>query len=298
MFKGLTRLTALTAMVAASLSPLTYACDIDGITGIVEENSLYIPASFKSLNGITEEKFNKILDRVEVLYKPIIEAKGKTLLISRNWDDGTVNAYAQQNGNTWQVSMFGGLARHETITEDAFALVACHELGHHLGGAPKKVAWMGSSWASNEGQSDYFGNSKCLRKYMEKDDNAAIVLNMEGKGEVDQVAKARCEKAFSNENDINMCIRGSMAGLSLGNLFRALRRLETKLQFTTPDSSVVTRTNDNHPAPQCRLDTYFQGSLCDKDFNLAVSDSDAKVGYCNSIDGYTDGVRPLCWFKP
>ena len=36
--------------------------------------------------------------------------------------------------------MFGGLAGHETITTDAFALVACHELGHHIGGAQRKQA--------------------------------------------------------------------------------------------------------------------------------------------------------------
>jgi len=284
----------MSAVVAGQLFASVYACDITGKSGIVEENNLYIPVGAKSLSTITKDKFNSILDKVEALYTPILKARGKTFVISRNWDDGTVNAYAQQSGSTWTISMFGGLARHDTITEDGFALVACHELGHHIGGAPKKFSWSGSSWASSEGQSDYYGNSKCLRNYMKDEDNAAIVAKME----VDEHAKARCEANFHNENDIAICIRGAMAGMSLGNLFRALRRMETKLSFTTPDPAVVTRNDDNHPAPQCRLDTYFAGSICEKDFNLPVSDTDANVGFCTVRDGATEGVRPRCWFKP
>jgi len=288
MLKGFMLTGALLACGAAM------ACDMEGHSGIVEDNNLYIPANNKAIYTVSEAKFNQILDKVEGLYAPVIAAKGKTLKIERKWDDGTVNAYAQQQGSTWMVSMFGGLARHETITEDAFALVACHELGHHLGGAPKKASYFGATWASNEGQADYYGNSKCLRNYMQNDDNVAIVANME----VDEYAKEKCETNFHNEKDIAICIRGAMAGLSLGNLFRALRRLDTPLGFKTPDTSTVSRTNDNHPAPQCRVDTYFAGAICEKDFALPVSDRDADIGVCNRHDGHTDGVRPLCWFKP
>ncbi len=277
-----------------TFSNIALTCDVTGQSGIVEENNLYISTTAKSVSTVTEEKFNEILDRVDTIYRPIIEEKGKNLEISRNWEDGTVNAYAQQIGSTWKISMFGGLARHETITDDAFALVACHELGHHLGGAPKKAGWWGSSWASNEGQADYFGNLKCLRKYMEEDDNIAIVSEME----VDEYAREKCEGNFTNETEIAMCIRGAMAGESLGNLFRALRRMETEIHFNTPDENEVTRTNDSHPAPQCRLDTYFAGALCDKDFNEDVSDSDANTAVCSREEGLATGVRPLCWYKP
>jgi hypothetical protein len=125
--------------------------------------------------------------------------------------------------------MFGGLARHETITEDGFATVVCHEIGHHIGGAPKKSSWWGSSWASNEGQADYFGTSKCLRKMMEKEDNTSIIANMEIPAHVTK----KCNASFNNIAEISMCQRGAMAGLSLANLFRALRNLDNELKFTT-----------------------------------------------------------------
>jgi hypothetical protein len=277
----------LVLLTIASVS--SFACDIDGVTGIVAENNLYIGVEDQFVGGITEADFNDAIDRAVEIYAPIFKARGKKLVVNRKWTDGTVNAYAQQRGKNWIISMFGGLARHETITKDAFATVICHELGHHIGGAPKKY---GNSWASNEGQADYWGSSKCLKKYMEKDDNISIVKDME----IDPHAKEKCEANFADAEEAASCMRGAMAGLSLGNLFKVLRRQTTPIHFTTPDSKVVTRTNHSHPDSQCRLDTYFQGSLCEVDPYTDVSRTDANVGTCNRSAGHELGVRPLCWY--
>ena len=130
------------------------ACTEDGKEGFLPENDLKISVNAKRFGGISEEQFNTVIDKVNDVYAPLVAQEGGTLKIVKNWTDATVNAYAQRQGTTYLVSMFGGLARHETITEDGMALVVCHEIGHHIGGAPKKT-W-GSAWASNEGQSDYF----------------------------------------------------------------------------------------------------------------------------------------------
>ena len=127
---------------------------------------------------------------------------------------------------------------------------------------------------------------------METDDNVAMMSEVE----VPEFVTEQCKSAFANAEDMAMCQRGALAGLSLGNLFRALRKLETELKFDTPDPKVVTKTNHNHPEPQCRLDTYFAGSLCDKDHYADVSDSDANVNVCVRADGYTLQARPQCWY--
>jgi hypothetical protein len=281
------------AAAAFSIAP-AFACDMHGESGIVEKNDLWISTDHKSINSMDEDRFNAVIAQVEDVYKPIIAARGKQLKVVRNWTDGTVNAYAQQLGNVWQVSMFGGLARHDTITEDGFALVVCHEIGHHIGGAPKKSSWMGTTWASNEGQADYWGSMKCFRKYAENDDNLAIVAAME----VPEFATKKCQENFASAEEIAICQRGAMAGLSLGNLFNALRNSTTELKFDTPDPRVVATTDHNHPAAQCRLDTYFSGSVCDKDAYSDVSDTNANTSVCARSESYTDGVRPLCWYKP
>lgn len=272
------------------------ACDEHGKTGIVPENDLWIGPNDKGINTITEEEFNEILDRVIEIYAPIVEAEGANLVIERKWDDGTVNAYAMRDGSDWKISMFGGLARHETITKDGFALVACHELGHHIGGPPKKGGWMGSSWASNEGQSDYFGTAKCLRKFMEGANNVALMKNVK----VDPFATNKCRESFTTGEDLAMCQRGSMAGMSLANLFSALRRNTVKVRFDTPDPKEVGTTYDGHPDPQCRLDTYFGGAVCEKDHYIDFTNDLAqdREAACTRVENYSNGIRPLCWYKP
>lgn len=288
-------IVALFVLAFFSVAPTSQACDMHGKSGIVEENDMWIGVDQKTnVSGMDEATFNAVLDRVEQIYAPIFQERGKTLRVDRDWASGTVNAFAQQSGNIWRISMFGGLARHETVTPDGFALVACHEVGHHVGGLPKKRGFFGTSWASNEGQSDYFGNAKCLRKYFEADDNIAIVETMD----VPALAREKCLANFTSPEEIAMCERGAMAGLSLANLFRALARSEQELKFDTPDPNVVSRTNDNHPAAQCRLDTYFQGALCEISAYEDLSDRDAIQGACTRVGGFEDGLRPLCWFKP
>lgn len=276
-------------LILASKSMTAQACDIDGKTGYLPDNDMYIGVNDKAANDMTEERFNEIIDKVADVYAPIIRGKKGTLKVNRKWSDGTVNASAQRSGSTYIVNMYGGLARHNDVTDDGFALVICHELGHHLGGAPKVKRFF-STWASNEGQSDYFASAKCFRKVYENDDNVAIVAEMD----VPATATKKCTEAWGSQEDIALCQRAAMAGKSLSKLLAR----SGMPRFDTPDTSVVSRTNDRHPAGQCRLDTYFQGSLCEKHHTDEVSDRDAKVGVCNRSTGHDEGIRPLCWYKP
>jgi hypothetical protein len=277
-----------------ALSIPSLACTPDGKGGFVPENNLKISVNSLRNGGLSEQQFHAVIDKVETLYAPIVSQHGGNLVVERNWTDGTVNAYAQQSGRTWKVSMFGGLARHETITEDGFALVVCHELGHHIGGAPRKASAWSSSWASNEGQADYFATLKCLRKVWNFDNNEEVVSNMQ----VPQTLRDACGRQFVWNQDVAVCIRGGMAGMSVSKLFKALRNASTEPKFETPDPKIVTKTDDNHPAYQCRLDTYFQGALCEVSMNEDVSATNEVTGTCHNSLGFTKGTRPLCWFKP
>lgn len=282
-------LSALLLTLAISGSVL--ACSEDGRSGFLPENDLNIPVGAKTVGGITQPQFNAVIDKLETIYAPIVSSMGGTLRINRKWEDGTVNANATRAGS-WVVNMFGGLARHQTITEDGFALVLCHELGHHLGGAPK-VAGFFNRWASNEGQSDYFATLKCLRKAFLNDKNSTIIRKLKAP----KALSDACSKAWPNKDDKAICVRAGMAGASVAALFAALRN-KPEAKFETPDTNTVSRTDDAHPAHQCRLDTYFQGALCEVGFNEDVSQKDEVQGTCHGSLGHTSGLRPLCWFKP
>ena len=248
-------------------------------SGFLPENDLKIPVTTLD-SGITEREFNRVIDRAEAAYRPIVAQKGGKLEVERNWKDGTVNAYASQSGSTWKVAMFGGLARHPAITYEGFALVICHELGHHIGGHPK----MG--WATNEGGADYFATLKCLRRTLP-----------DAPSKVDQVAKQGCDAIYRDRAARARCAAGAMAGLSAASLFQELRGIP-KLSFATPDPAQVAETDDSHPAPQCRLDTYYQGALCAKTLGEDVSNTDPTTGACARKNGFVSGLRPRCWYKP
>jgi hypothetical protein len=281
-------------VAAIAVSAPAWSCTEDGKEGFLPDNNLKISVDAKRFGGLSEQEFNDVITKVESIYAPIVAQQGGTLKVSRGWTDATVNAYAQRAGKEWRVAMFGGLARHETITADGFALVVCHEIGHHIGGAPKKVGYYSNSWASNEGQSDYFANLKCLRRAFLNDDNKAIISKME----IPMALSEACSKAFASEEDRAICIRGGMAGDSVARLFAALRNQSTPAKFDTPDRTVVSVTNDNHPATQCRMDTYFQGSLCDVSINEDVEQDSEVSGTCHGSLGHDSGLRPRCWFKP
>ena len=279
-------------MIALLSLPLMATASAGHNCKFAPENNMKIPVGTFTGNGMTEEVFNSILTRIDKHYRPIVEGKGKTFDLQKDWNDSTVNAYAQQQGNTWLIKMFGGLARHAKVTPDGFTLVACHEMGHHLAGAPRVQAW-----ASNEGQSDYFATTKCARRVWMEDDNVTLMEDRISQGKVSQKAQDECVDAKATPQERALCLRSSMAGLSLGNTLADLGNQGTT-SIETPDTTEVSRTNDKHPKGQCRTDTYFQGALCEVAFDIDFDAKDVEIGACTRKKGHEKGSRSLCWYKP
>ena len=301
---ALASLLSIVAIASANAHNVNHNAKTDANCHFIPENSLNIPVGNELFGGIDETTFNRVIDNVSSFYAPIIKKLGGTLKVNRLWTDGTVNASAQRQGKTWILNMYGGLARHQDTTEDGFTLVMCHETGHHLGGFPKTASVMGGNWASNEGEADYFGTMKCFRRVFENADNAAIVANMD----IPAIVKEKCSIQHKSQKEIDLCERSSMAGMTLATLLwdlangskaRELAFMSSadKPSFETPDTSTVNSTNDAHPAAQCRLDTYFNGSICGVSFTEDFG-KDAITGACAEEKGDTMGFRPECWYHP
>ena len=268
------------------------ACSKDGKTGIAPENNQWLPSDYVSpfkrgQDRVDEVKFNQIIDEVTAVYAPIVASMGGKLVVNRHWEDGTVNAYASREGKTWFVDMFGGLARHDAVTPDGFALVMCHELGHHIAGYPK----YDGDWASSEGQSDYFATAKCFKHVYGKMNNSLVFFER-----FSSAIDTNCAAVYKTQNEVATCVRNALGGQSLANLLADLGG-DKLPKIETPDKTVVKHHDHTHPAAQCRLDTYFQGSLCAKAGLTKVGTDNYKEGYCAREDRDTIGVRPLCWFS-
>lgn len=238
--------------------------------------------------GLTQEEFNQLIDDAQSVLEPEVKKQlGKKLIFDKKWSDGTVDAFAtRDDANNAVVVMNGGLARHPMMTKDAFLLLICHEVGHHLGGAPKMLR--GNSglrgWSSAEGQADYYATSKCLPLFI-KDaaDNKAFDPEIDA---------ANYKTALSKCRD-NACARISLAGLATSKVFASLVSGTPEPKISSSDPTKVSKTVYNHPNPQCRLDTYMSGANCEFGPEVPFDSIDAKVGACVK----DTGVRPSCWFQ-
>jgi hypothetical protein len=272
---------------------------------ILPPNNLHLQDRPRGILNITEKQFNKITDDIVGVFAPIAKLHGANLVGVKNWSDSTVNAYADQSGSEWQVQMFGGLARRPEVTLDGFALVVCHEVGHHLAGFPFYSGF--GEWAASEGQSDYFAAQVCARKIWAQDEKTnARFANI-----ASETVRNSCDASWKSTRSRNLCYRIAMAGQSLALLLGALGNEEYP-DFSHPDPVTVDQTVDYHPAAQCRLDTYFMGSVCNVNFDLttipgrdneegqnsAAAEQIAAFHSCAASEGTNFGARPRCWFKP
>ncbi|HEY5961660.1 MAG TPA: hypothetical protein VIV60_34105 [Polyangiaceae bacterium] len=276
---------------------------------VIPENTLHLQDNLLGVSGITEAEFNATIERIRFLYTPLVYYHGGELNITGDWTSSIVNAYASRSGSTWNVAMHGGLARRPEITPDGFALVACHEVGHHLGGYPFYSG--GLDWAAAEGQSDWYATQACTR-WLWNDDvegNAAYSTTVE------PVLRAKCDSAWTATADRNLCYRIGTAGKSFADLSASLEG--RTISFSTPDTTVVTTTLISHPNAQCRLDTVVAAARCTvtpnfdiiPGFNVtsgrnsAVAEVESAAVSCHPASewmgtpGYNHSDHPRCWFK-
>jgi len=254
---------------------------------------------------MTQKEFDAISQGVIDVFAPFADLHGGKLSVNADWNDSTVNASAEENGTSWVVNMYGGLARRPEITYDGYKGVICHELGHHFGGF---AFYSDDDWAAAEGEADYFATQFCLGLLFvdEKAVNATFRTN------VPKPVQAKCDLAWKTVDEQNLCYRIAAAGQSLANLLAKLEGAKVP-DVTKPDPSIVTTTDVDHPHAQCRLDTYFNGALCaTKTFDIktipgkanaagqtskAAQDEAAEYS-CLGTGAMAMGERPRCWFKP
>ncbi len=268
----------------------SYQANKNGVK-FVEENQLYFPSYLrtKSDSILAETDFNTILVRLQDLYAPIVEKEGRKLEIIGDWEDATVNAVATRDQSIWKINVAGGIARAPKMTKDGLLIIVCHELGHHLGGAPRMALYGG--WPSAEGQADYWATSKCMKRYYQKYHNEGEIIALPEK------VKTLCKEQFMATEDRSVCLKSISASVKFGQFLDTLNPKKPAISFDTPDTRSVKGTNINdYPRPQCRFDTLYAGSLCTVNAHEQNSYENIESSNCN--DQERPGARPRCWFKP
>ncbi len=266
-------------------------------TRIIPDNELNLPPkeyssqNKKSNDEVTEEDYLSVIKILTKIYAPVVlERSGFPLIIKTDWQDGTVNAYATREVDSWSVQVPGGIARAKGMTKDSLALIVCHEIGHHLGGAPRSFLYEG--WPSAEGQADYWATSKCLKRYFETLAAEEISIGFD----IPEKIISDCSSVYKSFIEVKVCIRTMLSSVAFANFLNQLPGSKVSISIETPDTRIVKGTNTNdYPRPQCRLDTLYQGALCSVASSVANSETDSVAGNCN--DEMKAGSRPRCWYK-
>ncbi|MFN9069191.1 MAG: ImmA/IrrE family metallo-endopeptidase [Bdellovibrionales bacterium] len=250
------------------------------LRGELENDFMREPlASSHRINN--QRDFMKMAGRIQKEYGPDFYRRGQSLKVVTDWKTDEENAYATQEGKVAKIHLLGGYAR--LLHEDAFLMVACHELGHHLAGAPYYSFSQGPFRISIEGQADYFATSKCMRRLLKFEDNRAHIKRYGSHSSV----RIDCNHVWGvNTPDSFLCMRSIMAAMNL-----RLRHLPyARDRLNLRDYTKVELTYERHPQAQCRFDTHRAGALCPVSENLNQSNC-----LSNRVRQGA-GVRPACWF--
>lgn len=187
-----------------------------------------LPVEQNQNKEITATNFYLVPARIIGLMSNEISAAGYPLQLDAQWDSPFFGAGVSFYDNAYKIMILGGMTRVAEMTEDAYAAIVCHEIGHIIGGEPHQTI-TGAEWSSSEGQSDFFAASVCLPRYF----------------------KATGEK--------NISARIEKAGFEMMN---ALRKFDSNsadktLSRTRPPMPAVKETLINkYPSVQCRYENF------------------------------------------
>lgn len=190
------------------------------------------------------------------------------------------------------------------LQQDELDLLMCHEVGHAMGGAPfmsfagvKNIAPV-----SAEGQADFFATSSCLPQLWRHDDSFPYLNWINDNPDLGIV----CPADGRLDRDRGLCIRIARASLNFSRFIHRAIGDEVTMPPKDPgplptllgkDSAIAPFTlRREYPRPQCRLQTFIQGLLCQtmaNDGNFSIDPLTPLA--CDVVA--QDAPRPSCWFS-
>jgi hypothetical protein len=260
------------------------------VGSFLPENNYHERATAYKAGEVSEEDFDLIISAAQEIYGPIVESFGAELIINKDFDDDTVNAFANQDGNKWEVSFFGGLAKHKDMNFYGFSLVVCHELGHHLGFG---VMYPDTQWrAAVEGQADYFATAACARKMFDQSSPLRVWgrdLMKKKKKPSEPPSSTGCTGFYGIDKEV--CEVSLEGGLSLGRVLADLNG-DPAPTYEKMDRSKIKKTQYPHPKAACRLATYYGGAVCKKSWPDSFEPNNVKELKPNACFEYS-----TCWLN-
>lgn len=247
-----------------------------------------------SESGLTKEDFEQVLGRVKNHYEKEFASRGFEMEFVMDWSHFWFNASTGRTGST-KVRFFfaGALARGKYMTKDGLMFVACHEVGHQLGGFPLKE----KQWWTSEGGADYFAALKCMRELLKNDSENPLAESIP----MHPGVQSKCREVYPESDEYQICLRTTKAGHDMARAFDYYYKKQelSEWVFLFQQLPEAKETNaSGYPRLACRAETAFQGAICNKGREFPMSLTSESEGVCHEANGDTFGMRPKCWFKP
>ena len=249
---------------------------------------IFILIPLNSFSVITESKAEKIIQRLDDLYKAdkhtveLLEKFNRKMNILYMPDDefvfGFKGVWGRAN-NSGEIFIAGGARKNLFFTEETFLALVCHEIGHLLGGWPN-----GTFLLSYEGQADYYAANICMKKYYLKH-----LTSLKEKTYIHQYYFDLCNNKYPSKIEARICAKTMQGGLNLA-IASALSIEEILLPGPAVQEHYETpETLEGRDSPQCISDTFEAGALCDLDPSRNIEIDSKRDQFCSN--------RPKCWFK-
>lgn len=200
------------------------------------------------------------------IYGPIVkDQSGLNLIIDLDGETKNYFGGMSTDESNMYVHMGSEFDREIGVTPDFYVFILCHEVGHLLGGLPKKITRGKGAQFSSEGQSDYYAASVCMKKIFQE--NIPIYTP--------QIVTKKVEELCRETDDFAICIRIANAGREFFEYLKVMYSEYGSVFITpdmdTPEAAGLSATYE-YPSFQCRLDTLIAGA--------------------------TNQARPSCWYRP
>jgi hypothetical protein len=186
---------------------------------------------------LPKSRFNAVIKLMETEFQGLAAESGRKLEFLTDYDEDWAQAFARR-WETDQVIVYGGASGLSGGSEDSFALILCHEVGHLYGGMPYSDDY---NKLAVEGQADFWSTRDCFKRIIGK-----------------LSAKTPAESWVKYCKGDVVCARTVEAALVV-TAFYADNRSLVHPKLDTPDVTIAEATNRTHPMPQCRLDTLKAG---------------------------------------
>ncbi len=237
----------------------------------MKRNSWEILVGDQTTSEITEESFHEIISTIYAIYLEEFKKHDRVTDLFTDWQTPYFSAWATFKEGRFGINFWGGMARLDGTTYESFAFIACHEVGHIIGGKPYSSS--ADNWASAEGQADAFSASICLKKFFK------MMPEKRAQYPIDKSLKKACNKRYDSYANQRLCQRILYAGEGFKMALEFMYTEVQNLSYLTPDKTIVdTTVTASYPSAQCRLDTIKASA-----FNL------------NDSNDLTMS-RPACWY--